>query len=220
MERQVIEKVYRRYARIYDTCFGALFEPGRRLTIEKVDCRPGQRILEVGIGTGLSLPFYPAGVQVAGIDISHEMLRGAQARLRREIDGPEVLLARMDAEYLGFADDCFDKVVAMYVASVVPSPARLVAEMRRVCRPGGELFIVNHFRNTHPFIGRVERLLAPLSGMVGFHPDFCLEQFSRDTGLEIDEQVPVNAFGYWTLLRVRNRKPGLMPELGQPSLAS
>jgi phosphatidylethanolamine/phosphatidyl-N-methylethanolamine N-methyltransferase len=95
----------------------------------------------------------------------------------------------------------------MYVASVVPSPARLVAEMRRVCRPGGELFIVNHFRNTHPFIGRVERLLAPLSGMVGFHPDFCLEQFSRDTGLEIDEQVPVNAFGYWTLLRVSNRKP-------------
>jgi phosphatidylethanolamine/phosphatidyl-N-methylethanolamine N-methyltransferase len=220
MERQVIEKAYRRYAKIYDTCFGSLFEPGRRLAIEMLDCRPGQRILEVGIGTGLSLPFYPAGVRVAGIDISHEMLRGAQARLRRQAAGPEVLLARMDAERLAFADDRFDKVVAMYVASVVPSPIRLVEEMRRVCRPGGELFIVNHFRNTHPVIGRVERLLAPLSDMVGFHPDFCLDRFCRDTGLEIDEQVPVNAFGYWTLLRVRNRKPGLMPELGQPSLAS
>jgi phosphatidylethanolamine/phosphatidyl-N-methylethanolamine N-methyltransferase len=207
MERQVIEKVYRRYAKVYDACFGPLFEPGRRLAIEKLDCRPGQRILEVGIGTGLSLPSYPAGVRVAGIDISQEMLQGAQARLRRREVGPEVLLARMDAECMGFADDSFDKVVAMYVASVVPSPVRLVAEMRRVCRPGGELFIVNHFRNTHPVIGRVERLLAPLSGMVGFHPDFCLDQFARDTGLEIDEQVPVNAFGYWTLLRAHNRKP-------------
>ena len=206
MERQAIEKVYRRYAKVYDACFGSLFEPGRRLAIEKLDCRPGQRILEVGIGTGLSLPFYPDDVRVAGIDISHEMLKGAQARLRRQRAGPEVLLARMDAECLGFADDSFDKVVAMYVASVVPSPIRLVEEMRRVCRPGGELFIVNHFRNTHPVIGRVERLLAPLSDMVGFHPDFCLDQFCRDTGLEIDEQVPVNAFGYWTLLRVRNRK--------------
>jgi phosphatidylethanolamine/phosphatidyl-N-methylethanolamine N-methyltransferase len=220
MERQVIEKVYRRYAKVYDACFGPLFDPGRRLTIEKLDCRPGQRILEVGVGTGLSLPFYPPGVQVAGIDISHHMLEGAQARLRRQGVGPEVLLARMDAECLGFPDDSFDKVVAMYVASVVPSPIRLVEEMRRVCRPGGELFIVNHFRNTHPVIGRVERLLAPLSGMVGFHPDFCLEKFSRDTGLEIDEQVPVNAFGYWTLLRVSNRKPFLEPDLEQPSLAS
>lgn len=212
MERQVIEKTYRRYAKIYDTCFGRLFEPGRRMAIDKLDCQPGQRILEVGVGTGLSLPSYPDSVQVVGIDISQEMLNGAQARLRRDGAGRQTLLARMDAEQLGFADNSFDKVVAMYVASVVPSPARLVTEMRRVCRPGGELFIVNHFRNTHPLIGRVERLLAPLSGMVGFHPDFCLEKFSRDTGLEIDEQVPVNAFGYWTLLRVSNRKPAPVDE--------
>lgn len=220
MERQVIEKVYRRYAKVYDACFGPVFEPGRRTAIEKLDCQPGQRILEVGIGTGLSLPYYPAGVQVAGIDISQDMLGGAQQRLRRRELAPDVLLARMDAECLGFADNSFDKVVAMYVASVVPSPARLVAEMRRVCRPGGELFIVNHFRNTHPVIGRVERLLAPLSGMVGFHPDFCLEKFSRDTDLQIEEQVPVNVFGYWTLLRASNRKPLLGSDLDQPSLAS
>src|SRR5690606_8614510 len=84
MERQVIEKTYRRYAKIYDTCFGRPFEPGRRMAIDKLDCQPGQRIVEVGVGTGLSLPSYPDSVQVVGIDISQDMLNGAQARLRRD----------------------------------------------------------------------------------------------------------------------------------------
>lgn len=206
MELSVIEKVYRRYAKRYDFYFGALFQPGRKAVINRMHCQPGERILEVGVGTGLSLPLYPAGVQVTGIDISDEML--ARARTRTARDGLEhvAALLRMDAEHMHFHDDSFDKVVAMYVVSVVPSPAQLVAEMRRVCRPGGELYIVNHFQHANPFVSGIERLLAPLSRLLGFHPDFPLENFLQETDLEVSECIPVNLLGYWTLLRARNGK--------------
>lgn len=206
MDIHVIEKVYRRYAKRYDFYFGALFQPGRKAVIDRMRCRPGERILEVGVGTGLSLPLYPSGVQVTGIDISDEML--ARARTRTARDGLEhvAALLRMDAEHMQFRDDSFDKVVAMYVVSVVPSPAQLVAEMRRVCRPGGELYIVNHFQHANPIVAGMERLMAPLSRLLGFHPDFSLENFLQETGLEVSERIPVNLLGYWTLLRARNNK--------------
>jgi len=206
MELPVIEKVYRRYAKRYDFYFGALFQPGRKAVINRMHCQPGERILEVGVGTGLSLPLYPSGVQVTGIDISEEMLACARARAARDQLEQVAALLRMDAEHMVFRDDSFDKVVAMYVVSVVPSPAQLVAEMRRVCRPGGELYIVNHFQHAHPLVAGIERRLAPLSRLLGFHPDFPLENFLQETGLEVSEQIPVNALGYWTLLRARNNK--------------
>ena len=206
MELPVIEKVYRRYAKRYDFYFGALFQPGRKAVINRMHCQPGERILEVGVGTGLSLPLYPSGVQVTGIDISEEMLARARARAARDQLEQVAALLRMDAEHMDFRDDRFDKVVAMYVVSVVPSPAQLVAEMRRVCRPGGELYIVNHFQHASPLVAGIERLLAPLSRLLGFHPDFPLENFLQETGLEVSERIPVNALGYWTLLRARNNK--------------
>ncbi len=206
MEIEAIQKAYRRYARMYDFYFGALFQPGRRAVIQRMDCRAGERILEVGVGTGLSLPLYPAGTRVAGIDISAEML--AQARRRQEHLGlAHVELHVMDAEHMTFPDNSFDKVAAMYVASVVPDPVRLVREMRRVCRPGGELWIVNHFHSTHTVVRGVESLFAPLSRLLGFHPDLRLDDFIRQTGLEVIDRRPVNLFGYWTLLRAGNAKP-------------
>lgn len=206
MELPVIEKVYRRYAKRYDFYFGALFQPGRKAVIKRMHCQPGERILEVGVGTGLSLPLYPSGVQVTGIDISEAMLARARARATRDQLEQVAALLRMDAEHMDFRDDSFDKVVAMYVVSVVPSPAQLVAEMCRVCRPGGELYIVNHFQHAHPLVAGIERLLAPLSRLLGFHPDFPLENFLQETGLEVSERIPVNVLGYWTLLRARNNK--------------
>jgi len=113
----------------------------------------------------------------------------------------------MDAERMTFADDSFDKVVAMYVVSVAPDPKRLLEEMRRVCRPGGDLYIVNHFRCANPAVGMIERMIAPFSSLMGFHPDFSLEDFVARTGLDVAEKIPVNLLGYWTLLRSRNRKP-------------
>ena len=206
MDIDAIQKSYRRYASVYDFYFGAVFEPGRRAVIDRMHCRPGERILEVGVGTGLSLPLYPDHVLLTGIDLSVEMLARARARIQR--DGLDhVELFEMDAEQMSFADDSFNKVVAMYVASVVPHPDRLVAEMHRVCKPGGELFIVNHFHSTNPLIAWLEKLIAPLSSMLGFRPDFSLDKFLRDTGLEVLDKSQVNLLGYWTFLRAVNNKP-------------
>jgi len=203
MDINAIEKAYRRYAPRYDFYFGALFQPGRKAVIQKMQCRPGERILEVGVGTGLSFPLYPRDVRVVGIDISQDMLLRARTRIRREHLNHVIGLTRTDAERLCFADASFDKVVALYVASVVPSPARLVEEMRRVCKPDGEIFIVNHFRHANPLVGGVERMVAPMSRLMGFRPDVCLNRFIEETRLDVIERVPVNAFGYWTLLRAQ-----------------
>ena len=206
MDIQVIQKVYRRYAQGYDLYFGAMFQPGRRAVVGKMNCRPGDRILEVGVGTGLSLSLYPSNVLVTGIDLSREMLARARARKLRDRLNHVVSLQLMDAENMQFAENSFDKVVAMYVVSVTPHPSRLVDEMRRVCKPDGQLFIVNHFQHAHPLVRGMERMMAPLSKLMGFRPDFPLEKFMQETNLDVVERMPVNALGYWTLLQSRNNK--------------
>lgn len=206
MKIEAIQLAYRRYARGYDLYFGSILQPGRRAVVERMKCGAGECVLEVGVGTGLSLPLYPPQTQVHGVDICHEMLVRAKARVARERLAQAARLYRMDGERLGFADDSFDKVAAMYVVSVVPDPVRLVNEMRRVCKPQGELFIVNHFLHPNPVISGMERLAAPLSRFLGFHPNLSLDDFVRQARVEVAERLPVNAFGYWTLLRARNNK--------------
>lgn len=201
-----VRKAYRRYAGIYDWYFGPLMQYGRKAAIRKMSCRPGDKILEVGVGTGLSLALYPHSVQVTGIDISSEMLERAHARKERYDLDHVVELREMDAERMHFADDSFDKVAAIYVASVVPDPVRLVNEMRRVCKPDGEIFLLNHFHSRHPLIGGLERLLAPLSSLLGFRPDLCLNAFVDETELEVADESRTNLFGYWRLIRARNNK--------------
>jgi len=206
LDIRAIERAYRRYARFYDVCFGAVFQPGRRAVVERMDCGPGERILEVGVGTGLSLPLYPQYVSVVGIDISRHMLDQAHVRQARcGLDNLAALMV-MDAENMAFEDDSFDKVVAMYVASVVPNPERLVDEMRRVCKPGGQIFMVNHFHSRNPLLGGVERLLAPLSKQLGFRPDFSLDRFLGATGLDAWNICPVNLFDFSTMVEARNNK--------------
>ncbi|MDQ2694099.1 MAG: class I SAM-dependent methyltransferase [Pseudomonadota bacterium] len=208
METTAIQKSYRRYARTYDYYFGPALHLGRKSVVDRMNCQPGEHILEVGVGTGLSLPLYPPGTRITGIDISMEML--SRAHYRKARDGlDQVLLCGMDAEQMAFDDDSFDRVVAMYVASVVHHPERLVDEMRRVCKPDGELFIVNHFHSANPLMGGIEKLISPLSRLLGWHPDFCLETFMHDTRLEVIEKTPANLFGYWTMLRARNNKAAI-----------
>ncbi len=204
MNIDAIKTAYRRYARVYDVVFGPIFHPGRKTIISALDCHPGDAILEVGVGTGLSLPLYPDDVKVTGIDISTEMLNKARRRVdREELTHVEAVL-EMDAEQMQFRDNGFDKVVAMYVVSVVPDPVQLVREMARVCKPEGDIFIANHFRSTNPLLRSVENLLAPLSKLAGFRPDFDLDDFLQKTGLEVVEIRSVNLFGYWKVLRCRN----------------
>lgn len=200
MDIQGVRDAYRRYARHYDRCFGAVFHQGRKLAIERMGIRSGDHVLEVGVGTGLSLPEYPEGVQVTGIDVSPDMIEVARERVD-QLGLDNVTLSEMDAEHMNFADGEFDHVVAMYVLSVAPYPERVVEEMRRVCKPGGDLFIVNHFRHHNPLIGGAEKMLAPLSRLVGFRPDFGLDEFVEQTDLQVLDTHPVNLFGYWTLLR-------------------
>jgi phosphatidylethanolamine/phosphatidyl-N-methylethanolamine N-methyltransferase len=193
-----VEKAYRRYARYYDFVFGAIFHPGRKTAIEHLHCRPGNRILEVGVGTGLSLSMYPSNVKVVGIDLSAPMLDKA----RKQAEGLTQVeaLMEMDAEAMTFADNSFDKVVAMYVASVVPNVEKLHSEIKRVCKPGGEIIFLNHFQNKNHVIRKVENVIQPLAKHLGFHPDFPMEEFIARTGFEVTTAVPVNLLDYWTVL--------------------
>jgi phosphatidylethanolamine/phosphatidyl-N-methylethanolamine N-methyltransferase len=201
MQIDAVKAAYRRYAGIYDALFGPVLQPGRRAVLEALKLRPGERVLEVGVGTGLSLPLYPASVRVTGIDLSREMLDKARARVaRRKLAQVEALL-EMDAEQMSFADASFDKVVAMYVVSVVERPARLLEELHRVCKPDGEIFLVNHVRSDNPLVGSIEKGLARFSDKLGFHPDFELADMLNGSD-GVDELARINFF--WKVLRLRN----------------
>ena len=200
MHIQAVKAAYRRYARIYDVIFGAVLQPGRRAVLEALNLKPGDRVLEVGVGTGISLPLYPRNVRITGIDVSLEMLQKARARVERaKLSNVEALL-EMDAEAMAFPDASFDKVVAMYVVSVVPRPDKLLEELHRVCRPDGDIFIVNHFQSENPIVGSLERALAGFSSQIGFNPD-----------LDLRELVPTAQNGdvsrvnfFWRMVRLRN----------------
>lgn len=204
MDLDSIRNAYRRYANHYDRIFGPVFNPGRKLAIRTLDIGPGQRVLEVGVGTGLSLPYYHPGSRVVGIDISPEMLAKAEERARAESLSQVEELLVMDAEQLDFPDDSFDAVVAMYVASVVPHPDRLISEMRRVCVAGGDILIINHFASANPVLRGLEKGLRPLSKLLGFRPDMDLGSLPE---MEDFQRVGVrnaNIFGYWKLVHYRN----------------
>lgn len=205
LDIEAIRKSYKRYAAGYDLLFGGVFHAGRTTLVQRMDLQPGDRVLEVGVGTGLSLPLYPADVEITGIDLSPEMLERAQRRCQRLGMQSRVRLELMDAESMSFDEATFDKVAAMYVATVSPQPARLIEEMGRVCKPGGDLFVLNHFSSSNPVLGGIERMLAPLSRRLGWRPDFSLEEFLWETRLDLVERIPVNLFGYWMLLHARNR---------------
>jgi phosphatidylethanolamine/phosphatidyl-N-methylethanolamine N-methyltransferase len=207
MELEDTLKTYRLFSGSYDLLFGPVFHPGRKDAVRIANDRPAQRILEVGVGTGLSLPHFRADSRVTGIDVSVEMLEKARRRVhRRQLRQVEALL-EMDAENMTFADSSFDAVLALYVASVVPNPGRFAAEIRRVCKPGGTIVVVNHFTSENRAMRFIEKRLAPLAGKIGFHADFPLDAFLAVSRLQLREVRPSNLFGYWRLLRCVNVKP-------------
>ena len=172
LDTDAVRAAYRRWAGVYDTGFGLISSAARRRAIALVNALPGNRVLEVGVGTGLALPHYAPGKRVTGIDLSSNMLERARLRVARDRLDHVDALEEMDAEAMTFADATFDVAVAMFVASVVPHPARLLAEMRRVVRPGGAIVFVNHFAAARGPRLWVERALGPASRALGWHPDF------------------------------------------------
>jgi phosphatidylethanolamine/phosphatidyl-N-methylethanolamine N-methyltransferase len=205
MDLKSIKLTYRNYSWIYDFLFGPALAPGRRAAIAAVNVKPGQRVLELGVGTGLSLSAYRPDTRVVGIDVCPEMLEKARRRVA-QLDLAHVeALIEMDGERMDFPDHHFDAVVAMYIVGVTPSPARLLAEMRRVCVPGGDIVIVNHFASRHPLIRRFEKAIAPLSAEIGFRTNLDLWTIGGIEDLDRIDVRNVNLFGYAKLLHFRNR---------------
>jgi phosphatidylethanolamine/phosphatidyl-N-methylethanolamine N-methyltransferase len=207
MDLQDTLRTYRLFSGSYDVVFGPVFHPGRKEAVRLANDRPGQHILEVGVGTGLSLPYFRSDSKVVGIDVSAEMLAKARQRVEKRKLAHVEAIQEMDAENMTFEDSSFDVVLALYVASVVPNPKRFVEEMRRVCIPGGTIVIVNHFMSENPAMRFIEKRLAPLAGKIGFHADFPLDGFLSGAQLDVREIRPSNLFGYWKLLRCVNPKP-------------
>ena len=199
MDISAVEKSYARWAPVYDRTFGALTNIGRKRTVIYIAERGGD-VLEVGVGTGLALPFYDDRVSVTGIDFSPNMLAKARARIARYGLTHVKELRQMDARSLDFPDNNFDTVAAMHVLSVVPEPERVMAEIARVCKPGGQVVIANHFQRDAGFLARIERLVAPLEDLLGWHSDFRMQTVLSDDRLSHLTQHALPPLGMMTFL--------------------
>jgi len=178
-----VETIYQRLAPVYDLMYGVVLEHGRRQAIARLAPASGESVLEVGVGTGLSAKAYPPGCRVAAIDLSGAMLERAHERLQRH-DVRHVALCRMDVAHLAFPDASFDAVYAAYVVNIVRDPVQAVREMLRVCRPGGRVVLLNHFREVRHKGQSVSRLLGSVAwraGGVNWNLD--LKELLRQVGL-------------------------------------
>lgn len=204
MDLDAVTRTYRRWAPVYDRTFGIVTRMGRQRAVAEVNRGQG-RVLEVGVGTGLSLPGYAPHLEVTGIDYSDDMLAIARERVAREGLTQVRDLRQMDARSLDFPDAHFDWVVAMYLVSVVPDPETVIAEISRVCKPGGQVIIVNHFaRETGP-LAWIERRLAPLANRLGWHADFEQSRILGEASLQVAEERRLSPAGLFTFLRLQKR---------------
>jgi phosphatidylethanolamine/phosphatidyl-N-methylethanolamine N-methyltransferase len=204
LETDFVQGVYGKMASVYDLFFGLPLHHGRAAAIRRMGIRPDDHILEVGVGTGMSLPLYPHSCSVTAVDLSASMLERAHARTARYNIG-HMRLIQMDATHLDFPDDTFDIVYAPYFISCVPDPIAVTREMRRVCRPGGRLVFLNHFLSDGSIMSRFERAIAPLTVHLGFKSDFDLPAFLAQTGLQAESIEKVNVPRIWSLVICRNR---------------
>ncbi len=200
LDEDAVRLAYRAWAPIYDYSFGLVAGPGRRLAVSKLNEFNGH-VLEVGVGTGLSLPRYKPGLEVTGIDLSPDMLEKAADRVGK-LGLKRVKLSVMDASDLSFDNETFDAAAVMFVMTVVPNPSAVMAEMRRVLRPGGSAIVINHFSREHGLRAAAERGLARFSHNLGWHPIFPISTITRCPGFRLVEAIDVPPFGLFTLLRL------------------
>lgn len=202
MNRQHVIKTYRRYAPIYDRMFGSVLEPGRRRLCAAVHAFNPSNLLEVGVGTGLTLFRYPDATRITGVDVSEDMLSHAKKKAAG-MPQKRIELRNMDAEAMDFPDQTFDCVTLPYVLSVTPDPDRLVAEVRRVCKPGGVILILNHFSGSR-FWWLLERSVSAIADKIGFQATFSFEENILKHQWQIESVQPVNIFGLSKLISIRN----------------
>jgi len=206
MDEGAVRRAYARWAPVYDVTFGRIAEAGRNRTVEHINKYEG-RVLEVGVGTGMSLPHYHRRLKITGIDLSPEMLKKARRRVVRDRLSHVEAILEMDASDMRFADDSFDIVVAMYVLTVVPDPIQVMLELERVCRPGGQVFVVNHFSQDHGVRGKVEKAMGRFGEALGWRPDFPVETLMVCDRLKLVETQPMRPFGLFTVMRFVKEAP-------------
>lgn len=209
LDTATITKAYARWAPVYDLVFGAVFEKGRRASIEAAE-RIGGRVLEVGVGTGISLPDYSRKTKLVGIDISEPMLRKAQVRKRElRLDNVEALSV-MDVGHLGFPDESFDVVVAQYVITAVPDPDAALDEFARVLKPGGEIILVNHISADGGLRRAFELQFAPIARRLGWRPEFEWARLQawidRNPNMRVIERKPMPPLGHFSMMRFGKAK--------------
>ena len=196
---EAVQTSYARWAPVYDKTFGAVTNVGRRRAVRYINGLQGA-VLEVGVGTGLSLPHYKPDLQVTGIDFSTDMLAKAQAKVEQLNLKHVAELRQMDARVLDFSDASFDTVAAMHVLSVVPEPEKVMAEIVRVLKPGGRLVVTNHFVRKRGFLALLERISAPFANVLGWHSDFEMETILKEPSLTVAEQQPLPPLGMMTFI--------------------
>jgi len=210
LTRGTVEQAYDRWAPVYDLVFGGVFAKGRQAAISAAN-KMGGRVLEVGVGTGISLPMYAKNVRVFGTDISEAMLEKAHRRVRELKLGNVEGLAVMDAEKLEFADDCFDVVMAQYVVTAVPNPEKALDEFARVLRPGGELIILTRVSADAGMRRFIEQKLQPVVRPLGFRTaEFAWSRYAQwlagTKGMELAERRLIPPLGHFSLVRFRKVK--------------
>jgi phosphatidylethanolamine/phosphatidyl-N-methylethanolamine N-methyltransferase len=199
VENDFVEGVYENLASWYDWFFGPTLHAGRVQAIQRMGIRSGDQVLEVGVGTGINAMLYPRDCSVVGVDLSASMLEKARDRVARK-GITNVRLLEMDAAELKFADNAFDIVYAPYLISVVPDPVKVAAEMSRVCKRGGRVIFLNHFRSRNFLLSRLERLISPLTVHIGFKADLDLQGFLAQAGLTPVSIEKVNVPRIWSLV--------------------
>ncbi|HEV7393319.1 MAG TPA: methyltransferase domain-containing protein [Burkholderiales bacterium] len=205
IDPEQIERVYSNYAVVYDRVFGRVFQASREAVVRNLKIDPGERVLEVGVGTGLCLPMYPAHCDVTAIDLSVPMLEKAAARVK-DHQLTHVKLQRMDAGNMTFAADSFDLVIAAYVVTAVPDYRKLMSEMVRVSRPGGRLVLLNHFTQDSPIIAAVEKAISPICIKMGFRTDLSVDEVIDGWPLIKERDERVKPLGMWHVVECVNNK--------------
>jgi phosphatidylethanolamine/phosphatidyl-N-methylethanolamine N-methyltransferase len=203
-------KLYSEFAPLYDKIFGKIFYNRLERVIEDLDIPSGAKVLEVGAGTGTSFPAYPTHCEITGVDLAPDML--ARARQKIEENGWHHLrVMEMNALDLKFPDNTFDYVMAFHVVTVVPDPIQMIAEAKRVCKPGGRIVIVNHFTTDVPLIGSLTQAMDPITRWLGWRTDLKLKPFIKSTQLKIEKVYKLNKTSLYTVLLCQKEKNGFRP---------